>query len=103
MNLLTCKIISKAYVIYPEARGVKRICNLLSRWHTSPPEAHFLVTLTCGEGFASVGPAGSQPFALFYKDGFAKHAFIVTVTDQRSVTVTNLGSRGFISWPGVSI
>ena len=22
--------------------------------------------------YASVGPAGSQPFALFYKDGFAK-------------------------------
>ena len=35
----------------------------------------------------------------FIKDGVAKQFFIVTVTGQRPVTVTNLGSRGFISWP----
>ena len=39
---------------------------------------------------ASIGPAGSQ-------------TFIVTVTGLWFVTVTNLGSRGFIPWPGVSI
>jgi hypothetical protein len=31
----------KANVICPEERGAKRICNLLSRWHTLPPEACF--------------------------------------------------------------
>ena len=29
----------KVDVICPEARGVKRIRSLLSRWHTLPPEA----------------------------------------------------------------
>ncbi len=33
----------------------------------------------------------------------AKQVFIVSVTDQRSVTLTHLGSRGFISWLGMSI
>ncbi len=33
---------SKAYVICPEARGVKRIRYPLSRWHTLPPAAEFL-------------------------------------------------------------
>ena len=41
---------SKADVICPEARGVKCIRNLFSTWHTSPPEAHFLVILTI-DGF----------------------------------------------------
>jgi len=31
----------KANVIWPEERRTKRICNLLSRWHTLPPEAFF--------------------------------------------------------------
>jgi len=31
----------KADVICPEERGTKRIRNLLSRWHTLPPEASF--------------------------------------------------------------
>jgi len=30
---------SKADAICPEERGAKRIRNLLSRWHTLPPEA----------------------------------------------------------------
>ncbi len=36
---------SKANAMYPEERGVHRIRNLLSRWHTSPPEARFLPPL----------------------------------------------------------
>ena len=47
-----------------------------------------------GVRLASGGPAGSQPFEKVDKQGF-----IVTVMDRRSVTVTNLGSRGFIPWP----
>ena len=48
----------------------------------------------CGESIASGGPAGSQPF-----EKVAKQTFTVTGTDLWSVSVTNLGSRGFISWP----
>ncbi|WP_236890725.1 hypothetical protein [Desulfoluna limicola] len=36
---------SKADVICPEERGAKRIRNLLSRWHTLPPEARFAPNL----------------------------------------------------------
>ena len=51
-------------------KRIKGECNLLSRWHTLPPEACvFKPTLTI-EGIrvnAAGDPAGDQPFANFYK------------------------------------
>ena len=48
--------------------------------------------------YASVDPAGGQPFGKV-----DKQVLIVIITGQRPVMITKLGSRGFISWPGVSI
>jgi len=58
------KFVLKANVIFPEERGGKRIRNLLSRWHTLPPEAFFRILTIEGSPVkdASGGPAGGQTF-----------------------------------------
>jgi len=47
-------------VICPEERGAKRIRNLLSRWHTSPPEAVLFVSSFCSDVSKGLTPDGSE-------------------------------------------